>query len=226
MGNLTGVLGAFVLLGIAIALSTDRRRINWRLVGAGLLLQLLLAVLLLTPQSPVRVLFEALATIVNRIISFAGEGSRFIFGRLTEAGPEAKNPWGFIFAVQVLPVIVFFASLMGVLYHIGLMQRVVAGVAWVLRRTLGVTGVEALSASANIFLGQTEAPLCVRPYIAGMTRSQLMAVMTGGFATIAGSVLAAYVGILGGEDEPSRVRFAMHLMCASVMSAPAGLVMA
>ncbi|MCC6319911.1 MAG: NupC/NupG family nucleoside CNT transporter [Phycisphaerales bacterium] len=226
MANLSGLLGVAILLLLAVGLSTDRRRINWRLVAAGVGVQAVLALVLLTPQSPVRDLFEMFAAVVNRIISFAGEGTRFIFGSLADASGDAAHPWGFVFAVQVLPVIVFFASLMGVLYHIGLMQRVVAAVAWVLRRTLGVTGVEALSASANIFLGQTEAPLCVRPYIAGMTRSQIMAIMTGGFATIAGSVLAAYVGILGGADEESRVRFAMHLMCASVMSAPAGLVMA
>jgi CNT family concentrative nucleoside transporter len=135
-------------------------------------------------------------------------------------------PWGFVFAVKVLPIIIFFASLMAVLYHLGIMQRVVAVVAWLLRRTLGVTGVEALSASANIFVGQTEAPLTVRPYIATMTRSQIMTIMAGGFATIAGSVMAAYIVKLGGDSESQRVLFATHLMTASVMSAPAGLVMA
>lgn len=222
MDQFRGIIGIGLLVGIAWLLSSDRRRVNWRLVGAGLLLQIVLAFLLLRFEPAVR-LFDSLAFAVNKVISFADDGTRFLFGpRLT----DPTGPWGFVFAIKVLPVIVFFAALMGVLYHLGIMQRIVAAVAWVLRRTLGVTGAEALSASANIFVGQTEAPLCIRPYIAGMTRSQIMAVMVGGFATIAGSVLAAYVGILGGETEASRVLFAKHLMCASVMSAPAGLVMA
>src|SRR6185295_15252803 len=139
---------------------------------------------------------------------------------------DASGPWGFVFAIRVLPTIVFFASLMAVLYHLRVMQPVVAAIAWLLRRSLRVTGVEALSAAANIFLGQTEAPLCVKPYIAGMTRAQLMAVMVPGFSSIAGSVLAAYIGIVGGTDEAQRILFAKHLMTASLMSAPAGLLMA
>lgn len=221
MERLTGVLGIAVLLSIAVALSADRRRIPWRVVAGGTLLQLLIALLLLRFTPVVRA-FDLLAAGVNRVIRFADQGTAFLFGNL--AGSD--GPWGFVFAIRVLPVIVFFASLMGVLYHLGVMQRIVAGVAWVLRRTMGITGVEALSAAANIFVGQTEAPLCVRPYIARMTRSQLMAIMTGGFATIAGSVMAAYVGLLGGDSDASRELFAKHLMTASIMSAPAGLVMA
>ena len=167
-------------------------------------------------------LFQALAQGVTRVISFADEGTVFLFGNLA----DASKPWGFVFAIKVLPVIIFFASFMSVLYYLGIMQPIVAALAWVLRRTLGVTGAEALSGAANIFLGQTEAPLTVKPFIASMTRSQIMAVMTGGFATIAGSVLAAYVGILGGESDEGKVLFAKHLMTASLMSAPAGFVMA
>lgn len=221
MGQLQGVLGVVVLLLAAVALSADRGRIPWRLVGVGIGLQVFLAVLILRVPFAVD-FFDLVARGVARVISFADDGTRFLFGNVADAG----GPWGFIFAVKVLPVIVFFASLMAVLYHLGVMQRVVAGVAWALRRTLGITGVESLSAAANIFVGQTEAPLTVKPYIAGMTRSQLMAVMTGGFATIAGSVLAAYVNMLGGESEESRILFAKHLIAASVMSAPAGIVMA
>ncbi len=223
MDQFRGLLGIVLLLGVACMLSTDRRRINPRVVLAGLALQFALAFLFLR-FTPVASAFEFFAAAVTKVISFAGEGTKFIFGAL--ADPGGDTPWGFVFAVQVLPVIVFFASLMAVLYHCGVMQRLVAGVAWVLRGTLGVTGVEALSAAANIFVGQTEAPLTVKPYIAGMTRSQIMAVMVGGFATIAGSVMAAYVGILGGETEAGRVLFAKHLITASVMSAPGGLVMA
>jgi CNT family concentrative nucleoside transporter len=223
MPNLTGLLGIALLLLAAVALSTDRRRINWRIVGAGVALQLVIAATLLRFPPAVAV-FDVLATGVNKVTTFATDGSRFIFGSLTQLGPD--KPWGFVFAVQVLPTIVFFASLMAVLYHLGIMQRLVAALGWVIRRTLGVTGTEALAAAANIFLGQTEAPLCVRPYIATMTRSQLMAIMVPGFASIAGSVMAAYIGILGGEDTDARILFAKHLMCASVMSAPAGLMMA
>lgn len=219
--QLQGLIGVVVLLALAFALSTNRKRVNWRLVGAGVALQFVIAVLLLRVPGTADA-FAFFATIVTKVISFADEGISFVFGNLANAG----MPWGFVFAVKVLPIIIFFASLMAVLYHLGIMQRVVAVVAWLLRRTLGVTGVEALSASANIFVGQTEAPLTVRPYIATMTRSQIMTIMAGGFATIAGSVMAAYIVKLGGDSESQRVLFATHLMTASVMSAPAGLVMA
>lgn len=221
MERLIGLIGVVVILGLGVALSADRRRINPRIVIGALTLQFLFAFLFLSFPPVVRI-FDYFAAGVTRVISFADEGTAFIFGKAA----DASQPWGFIFAVKVLPVIVFFASLMGVLYHLGIMQRVVAGVAWVLRKAMGVTGVEALSAAANIFVGQTEAPLTVRPYIAGMTRSQIMAIMVGGFATIAGSVMAAYIGILGGDSDESKVLFAKHLMTASVMSAPAGLLMA
>lgn len=220
--NPQGLIGMVVLLLIALALSKHRRRINWRIVVAGILMQVVIAFLCIK-FGPVVWAFDQFAAGVNKVISFADDGTRFIFGNFSDPG---AGPWGFVFAVKVLPVIIFFAALMAVLYHLGVMQRVIAAVAWVLRRTLGVTGVEALSASANIFVGQTEAPLCVRPFIGRMTRSQIMAVMTGGFATIAGSVLAAYVGILGGDDDAERILFAKHLMTASVMSAPAAFVMA
>lgn len=222
MGQLTGIIGMFVLLGIAYALSTSRKNINWRIVVGGVILQLALAYTVLRFE-PARLIFDGAAHVVTKVISFSNAGIQFVFGDLANPG---KNGVGFIFAFQVLPIIIFFASLMGVLYHLGVMQRVVAACAWVLRASLGISGKEALSAAANIFLGQTEAPLTVRPYIASMTRSQIMAIMTGGFATIAGSVLAAYVGILGGESTDSQALFAKHLLTASIMSAPAGLVMA
>jgi len=221
VGQTHGLIGVLVLLMIAFAVSTERRRINLRIVIGGVLLQFFIAWLLLSFPPAVQA-FEWLAEAVTRLISFADAGTEFVFGKVA----DPSGPWGFVFAVKVLPIIIFFASLMAVLYHLGIMQRIVAGVAWVLRSTLGVTGAEALSAAANIFVGQTEAPLCIRPYLAGMTRSQIMAVMTGGFATIAGSVLAAYVMRLGGDDPAQQVLFAKHLMTASVMSAPAGFVMA
>jgi CNT family concentrative nucleoside transporter len=217
----TGLLGILVILAVGFALCRDRRRIPVRTVALGVVLQFTLAFLLLR-FPPVVAAFDLFAAGVTRVIGFADEGTTFVFGKAA----DASMPWGFIFAVKVLPIIVFFASLMAVLYHLGVMQRVVAALAWVIRRTLGVSGAEALSAAANIFLGQTEAPLTVKPLIAGMTRSQLMCIMVGGFATIAGSVMAAYVTMVGGADEAMRIEVAKHFMTASVMSAPAGIVMA
>lgn len=221
MQMIQSMFGIVALVIVAFVLSQDRRGVRWRLVATGIGLQLVIAAMCLKVPGVVN-LFDRFARVVTKVISFADEGIAFLFGKTA----DASGPWGFVFAIKVLPVIIFFASFMSVMYHIGIMQRVVAAVAFVLRRTLGVTGAEAVSAAANIFVGQTEAPLMVKPYIAGMTRSQLMAVMTGGFATIAGSVLAAYVGVLGGDDVESKVLFAKHLLCASVMSAPAGFVMA
>ena len=219
--NPTGLAGVLAILGIALLFSTDRRAIRPRTVLAGLALQFVLAFLLLR-FPPVVAAFDLFAAGVAKVISFADEGTRFIFGNASDAG----GAWGFIFAVKVLPIIIFFASVMAVLYHLGIMQRVIAVLAALLRRALGVTGVEAMSAAANIFVGQTEAPLTVRPFIPRMTRSQLMAVMAGGFATIAGSVMAAYVVMLGGDDPAARAEVAKHFMIASVMSAPAALVIA
>ncbi|MFM7134132.1 MAG: NupC/NupG family nucleoside CNT transporter [Planctomycetota bacterium] len=219
--NPTGLLGVALLLAIAYALSANRRAIRARPIVAALLLQFGLAALLLR-FAPAVAVFDAFAAAVTKVISFADEGTRFIFGNATDAG----GAWGFIFAVKVLPIIIFFASFMAVLYHLGIMQRVIAVLARGLRGALGVTGVESMSAAANVFVGQTEAPLTVRPFIARMTRSQLAAVMTGGFATIAGSVMAAYVVLLGGDDPAARTEIAKHFMIASVMSAPAGLLMA
>jgi CNT family concentrative nucleoside transporter len=206
----TGLLGVAVILAIGWAVSTDRRRIPWITVAVGVALQLAIGFLFLR-FPPVVAPFTLFAQGVTKVISFADEGTRFVFGNAA----DASGPWGFMFAVKVLPVIIFFAALMAVLYHLGVMQRVIAVIAWSLRRAMGISGVEALSTAANIFVGQTEAPLTVRPFIPRMTRSQVMAVMTGGFATIAGSVMAAYIGMVGGEDEAS-----------CVMSAPAAIVMA
>ena len=159
---------------------------------------------------------------IAKAIGMASAGSEFLFGSLA----QADGPAGFVFAFRVLPVIIYFAAVMALFYHLGVMQRVVAAMAWVMRRTLGVSGAEAISVAANVLVGQTEAPLCIKPFLPRMTRSQLMVVMTGGFATIAGSVLAGYVDFLGGGDEEARIRFAKYLLTASLMSAPAAFVMA
>jgi CNT family concentrative nucleoside transporter len=221
MQQYIGILGVVVILSIGWLCSTNRRAINRRTIVVGVALQFAIAFLFLR-FPPIAALFTLLATAVTRVISFADAGTRFVFGNVA----DASGVWGFIFAVQVLPVIIFFASLMAVLYHIGVMQRVVSVLASVIQRALGITGSEALSSAANMFLGQTEAPLTVKPFIAGMTRSQIMCIMVGGFATIAGSVMAAYIVLIGGQDEGARILVAKHFMTASVMSAIAGIVMA
>ncbi len=212
MERIISALGVFVLLGLAYLLSVDRRRIDWRLVVVGVGLQLVFAATVhLFP--PGRMFFEWIRTGVTTVLEFTFDGSRFLFGDLI----EPDGPVGFVFAFRVLPTIVFFSSLMAVLYHLGLMQKVVVLMARVMTRTMGVSGSESLSVAANVFIGQTEAPLVVRPYVPQMTRSELMVLMTGGMATIAGGVLAGYIAF--GID-------AGHLLAASVMSAPAALVTA
>lgn len=221
MEHWIGIVGVVVLMLIAVALSEDRRRFPLRIAVAGTLLQLAMALLLLKAPG-VATVFDVLARGVNGVIIQADAGIAFVFG---DKLAQAQEPLGFVFAVKVLPVIIFFASLMGVLYHLGVMQRIVSGLAWLLRGTMGVTGSEALCMAANVFLGQTEAPLCIKPYLATMTRSQMATVMTGGYATIAGSVMAAYVNMLGGQDEALRLLYIKHLLTASLMAAPAAFVM-
>ncbi len=212
MEHVISACGLVALVGIGWVFSVDRGRIPWRLVATGLALQLAFAAtILLLP--PGRILFDTVRAGVASLLAFTLEGSSFLFGDLV----TRTDTFGFIFAFQVLPVIVFFSSIMGVLYHLGIMQKVVGRMAWFMSKTMGVSGAESLSVAANVFIGQTEAPLVVRPYIATMTRSELMVLMTGGMATIAGSVLAGYVSF--GVD-------AGHLLAASIMSAPAALVMA
>ena len=215
-----GIFGLAVLLAIALVFSDKRGAIDWRLVSAGIGLQLLFAVLvILVPGG--RQFFEALSSVFVRIISFSLDGAAFIFGSLAD-----PSNLGFIFAFQVLPTIIFFAALMGVLYHLGIMQKVVQGMAWVMFKIMRVSGAESLSVAANVFVGQTEAPLVVRPYISRMTDSELLTMMIGGMATIAGGVLAAYITMLGGADEAARIFYAKHLLSASIMAAPATIVIA
>ena len=220
MQQFTGLLGVLAILVIGYALSTNRRAIRWRTIIAGLLLEGVVALLFLR-FPPVVLVFDGLATIVTKVVSFAEDGTRFIFGNAT----DASAAWGFIFAIKVLPIIIFFAALMAVLYHIGVMQRIIAVFARVLQHTLGITGIEAMSTAANIFVGQTEAPLTIKPFIARLTQSQLMCIMVGGFATIAGSVMGAYIVMVGGDDEAMRIEVAKHFMAASVMSSAAAIVL-
>jgi CNT family concentrative nucleoside transporter len=215
-----GIFGLMVLISIALLFSTNRKAVDLRLVISGIGLQLLFAILvILVPGG--REFFEILSSIFVRVISFSLDGAAFIFGPLAD-----PSNLGFIFAFQVLPTIIFFASLMGVLYHLGVMQKVVQGMAWVMLRVLRISGAESLSVAANVFVGQTEAPLVVRPYISRMTESELLTMMIGGMATIAGGVLAAYITMLGGADEAARIFYAKHLLSASIMAAPATVVIA
>ena len=215
-----GFFGLAVLLSIALVFSSRRGKIDWKLVASGIGLQLFFAILvILVPGG--REFFEGLASVFVRIISFAMDGAAFIFGPLAD-----PSNLGFIFAFQVLPTVIFFAALMGVLYHIGLMQKIVASMAWVMLKIMRISGAESLSVAANVFVGQTEAPLVVRPYISRMTESELFTMMVGGMATIAGGVLAAYITMLGGADEVVRIFYAKHLLSASIMAAPATIVIA
>jgi CNT family concentrative nucleoside transporter len=215
-----GLFGLAVLISVAFALSSNKKSVDWRQISAGVGLQIVFAIIvILVPGG--REFFDVISRIFVKVIDFAMVGGQFIFGDLT-----LYEKFGFIFAFQVLPTIIFFASLMSVLYHIGFMQKIVVGMAWVMQKVLRVSGSESLSVAANVFIGQTEAPLVVRPYIAKMTESELFTMMVGGMATIAGAVLAAYIAMLGGADDAQRLFYARHLLAASVMAAPATIVIA
>jgi len=230
---LFGLVGLAGLVGIAFLFSQNRRKIDWRLVGIGLLLQLIFALFVLKVPGGEDV-FNLISRFFVTLINFTFEGAAFVFGILSSQEQmeqllpvEMKNlGFAFIFAFQVLPTIIFFSSLMSVLYHLGIMQKVVEGMARVMAKTMRVSGSESLSVAANVFIGQTEAPLVIRPYIATMTQSELLTLMVGGMATIAGGVLAAYVSILGGTDLQSQIMYAKHLLSASIMAAPATMVIA
>jgi CNT family concentrative nucleoside transporter len=206
------------LIGILFAFSSNRRAIDWTLVAKGILLQFVLAVAILH-LSWVSSAFDAVGKGFVALLGYTREGSLFLFGDLV----GRVDTFGYLFAFQVLPTIIFFSAISSLLFHFGILQRVVGGFAWVMKRTLKLSGAETLAAAANVFVGQTEAPLLVKPYIATMTRSELMALMVGGMATLAGAVLAAYIGYLGGTDPERQVFFARHLLTASVMNAPASL---
>lgn len=216
-----GLLGIIILLGICYLLSANRKAINWRIVGVGMLLQFSLALLILKVPG-VSTVFDYISEGFRQILAFAGAGTEFLFGSIV----QNTDAFGYIFAFQVLPTIVFFSALTAVLYYFGVLQRIVYGMAWLLTKTMHLSGPESLAAAANVFIGQTEAPLVVKPYLEGMSRSELLCLMTGGMATIAGSVFAAYIGFLGGGDPESERYFAKHLLTASIISAPAAIVAA
>ena len=216
---LRGILGVATLIFICFLFSRNRRNINWNVVWKGLLVQLIFAVCILKVPF-VQNGFEWLSSIFVTILGFTREGSLFLFGGLI----ENTESFGYIFAFQVLPTIIFFSAITSVLFYYGILQKIVLFFARIMRRLFHLSGAESLATVGNIFLGQTESPLLVKPYIKNMTLSELFCLMSGGMATIAGGVLAAYIGFLGGNDPVTQLFFAKHLLAASVMSAPAAIV--
>lgn len=213
-----GLLGMAVLLLLSFLLSSNRRAINWKTVGFGLAAQLLLAVGVLKVPF-VQLIFETVGKMFVKVLEFTQAGSTFLLGDMMDI-----SSFGFIFLFQVLPTIIFFSALTSLLFYLGVIQKIVSGMAWVLTKLLGISGAESLSVAGNIFLGQTEAPLMIKAYLEKMTKSEILLVMIGGMATVAGGVLAAYIGFLGGEDEVLKIFYAKHLLTASVMAAPGAIV--
>jgi CNT family concentrative nucleoside transporter len=213
-----GILGMFVLLIIAFLLSNNRKAINWKTVGLGLGFQLIIAVGVLNVPF-VKSIFEFVGKIFINVLDYTRAGSIFLFEGLMDV-----KTYGFIFAFQVLPTILFFSALTSVLFYLGIIQKIVKGMAWILTKVLHISGMESLSVAGNIFLGQTEAPLLIKAYLEKMNRSEILLVMIGGMATVAGAVLAAYIGFLGGDDPVLQLTFAKHLLAASVMAAPGAIV--
>ncbi|HZW40637.1 MAG TPA: nucleoside transporter C-terminal domain-containing protein [Ignavibacteriaceae bacterium] len=237
-----GIIGLIVIIGIAFLLSNNKKRIDWKLVTGGLILQIIFAVLIINgdklrqyfgPLGWFKDMFNGISWFFVLILDFTTEGSKFVFGNLA-VGPGSPGSLGVFFAFQVLPSIIFFASLMSIMYYLGIMQKIVQGMAWVMARVMGTSGAESISCAAEVFVGQTEAPLMIKPYIKGMTQSELLTIMIGGMATIAGGVLMAYIQILAINFSESmhlpmdqaKLFFATHLLGASVMAAPAALLIA
>lgn len=217
---LRGMMGMLVLLLIAYLFSNDRKQIAWKTVGLGLLSQIIIAIGVLK-VSWVKGLFEGLGGFFISVLEYTGEGAKMLLGEFGDV-----DRYGFIFVFQALPVIIFFSALSSILYYFGIIQKIVGFLAWVLTKLLKISGAESLSVAGNIFLGQTEAPLMIKGYLEKMNRSELFLVMVGGMATVAGSVLGAYIGFLGGNDPVQRLEFAKSLLAASVMAAPGAVAIA
>lgn len=215
---LRGMFGLLVIIAIAFAFSTNRKAVSWRVVVTGLVIQVVLAAgILYVPV--IRFVFEFVGKIFVKILDFTKTGSEFLFGEFLD-----MDKYGMIFAFQILPTIIFFSALTSVLFYYGIIQKIVYGLAWVMTRIMKLSGAESLSVAGNIFLGQTESPLMIKEYLPKMNRSEMLLVMTGGMATLAGGVLAAYIGFLGGSDPVQRLIFAKHLLAASVMAAPGAII--
>lgn len=217
-GLLRGLLGMAVLILISYVFSANRKAINWKTVCFGLIGQLILAVGVLKVPF-IQSIFEVISKIFVKILEFTQAGSQFLLGDMMNV-----ESFGYIFLFQVLPTIIFFSALTSVLFYLGIIQKVVKFLAWILTKLLGISGAESLSVAGNIFLGQTEAPLMIKAYLERMSKSEILLVMVGGMATVAGGVLAAYIGFLGGDDPELRIFYAKHLLTASVMAAPGAIV--
>jgi CNT family concentrative nucleoside transporter len=215
---LRGVLGLIVLTIVLYLFSSKKKQIPWKLVGLGFMLQIVFAIGILHVPF-IAAIFDKVSSFFVVVLEFTKQGSGFLFGNLLNV-----NTTGFIFAFQILPTIIFFSALTSLFFYLGILQKVVYGLSWVMGKFLKISGAENLSTTANIFLGQTEAPLLIKPYLEKMTRSEILCIMIGGMANTAGGVLAAYVGFLGGDDPVQQLFFAKHLLAASVMSAPATIV--
>jgi CNT family concentrative nucleoside transporter len=217
---LRGVLGMGVLLFIAFLFSNNRKQIAWKTVGIGLLIQIIIAIGVLK-VGIIKRIFEVMGSFFIKILEYTGAGTKMLLGEFGNI-----ETYGFIFVFQALPVIIFFSALSSILYYFGIIQKVVGFLAWGLTKIFKISGSESLSVAGNIFLGQTEAPLLIKAYLEKMNRSEIFLVMVGGMATVAGSVLGAYIGFLGGDDPVQRLEFAKSLLAASVMAAPGAVVIA
>jgi concentrative nucleoside transporter, CNT family len=227
MDYIRGIIGIAFILGVAYLFSVNKKSVDWKLVFSGLVLQIVIGIAVLRVNF-VRQVFETIGSGFVTFLGFSAKGAQFLFGDLamnSDVFKEAHHSLGFVFAFQALPTVVFFSAITAGLYYLGVLQKVVFVFAWVMSKTMRLSGAESLSAAGNIFLGQTEAPLLVRPFISGMTTSELFCLMTGGMATIAGSVMGAYIAFLGGSDHDQLVRFATYLLCASIMNAPAAIIL-
>ena len=213
-----GLMGILVLILIAYAFSNNRKNIPWKTVGVGLLIQVVIAISVIKISS-IKSFFEHISGFFVNILDYTQAGTQMLLGEFASV-----DKYGFIFIFQALPIIIFFSAITSLLYYFGIIQKVVIALAWGLRKLLGISGAESLAVAGNIFLGQTEAPLLIKAYLAKMTRSELFLVMVGGMATVAGSVMGAYIGFLGGDDPAQRMEFAKSLLAASVMAAPGSVV--
>ena len=215
-----GVMGMLILILIAYALSNNRKNIPWKIVGVGLLAQLIIAIGVIK-ISWIKIFFEYISSFFVKLLEYTQAGTKMLLGEFGDV-----DQYGFIFVFQALPIIIFFSALTSLLYYLGIIQNLVKVLAWGLQKLLGISGSESLAVAGNIFLGQTEAPLLIKAYLEKMTRSELFLVMVGGMATVAGSVMGAYIGFLGGDDPLERLAFAKSLLAASVMAAPGAVVIA
>lgn len=215
-----GILGVLILIAILYALSNNRKAIDWKLVATGIVLQIVFGLLVIKVDF-VRMFFEFFANGFTHIINCTNAGTDFLLRSFVNGQIESPV---INFAFRILPTIIFFSAFSSLLYYLGILQKIVYVLAWIMKKTMRLSGPESLSAAGNIFMGQTESPLLVKPYIDKMTKSELLCLMVGGMATIAGGVMAAYIGFLGGDDKAEQLKFATHLLSASIMSAPAAIV--